>query len=63
MRHKICRGVILFMLGAMTYGFIGEALEVYGSRSAGNIGGEVLILPLMAGLVWLGWELCRNYHK
>lgn len=62
MLHKIGRGLILFMLGAMTYGFIDEALEAYGSRAAGNIGGEVLILPLMAGLIWLGWEL-RGNHK
>lgn len=57
MRDKIVRSIILMLLGAMIYGFIGAALEVYGSRSAGNIGGEVLVLPLMAGLVWLGWEL------
>lgn len=63
MRHKIGRGIILMLLGAMLYGFIGAAIEAYGNRSAGNIGGEALILPLMAGLVWLGWELCKNYRK
>lgn len=59
-RHEIVRDVILLALGAMMYGFIGAALEAYGSRAAGNIGGEVFVLPLMAGLVWLGWELRGN---
>lgn len=56
-RHEIVRDVILIALGAMMYGFIGAALEAYGSRAAGNIGGEAFVLPLMAGLVWLGWQL------
>ena len=57
MLDKIVRSIILMLLGAMIYGFGGAALEAYGSRLAGNIGGEALVLPLMAGLVWLGWEL------
>ena len=61
--HKIVRDVIIFLLGAMIYGFIGAAVEVSASREVGNFGGEVLILPLMAGLVWIGWELCKNYRK
>lgn len=61
--HKIVRDIIILLLGAMIYGFIGEALEAYGNRSAGNIGGEVLVLPLMAGMIWLGWELHKNYYK
>lgn len=56
-KHEIVRDVILLALGAMMYGFIGAALEAYGSRAAGNIGGEAFVLPLMAGLVWLGWQL------
>lgn len=56
-RREIVRDVILLALGAMMYGFIGAALETYGSRAAGNIGGEAFVLPLMAGLVWLGWQL------
>ena len=59
--HRIVRDVIIFLLGAMIYGFIGAAVEAYGGRTAGNFGGEVLILPLMAGLVWIGWELRKNY--
>lgn len=56
-RHEIVRDIILLALGACLYGFCGAALEAYRSRAAGNIGGEVFVLPLMAGLVWLGWEL------
>lgn len=59
--HKIVRDVIIFLLGAMIYGFIGEAVKIASSREIGNFGGEVLILPLMAGLVWIGWELRGNY--
>lgn len=58
--HKIVRDIIILLLGAMIYGFIGEAIRVYLSREVGNFGGEVLILPLMVGLVWLGWELHKN---
>ena len=58
--HKIVRDIIILLLGAMIYGFIGEAVRIASSREVGNFGGEVLILPLMAGLVWLGWELHEN---
>ena len=54
---KIVRSIILMLLGAMIYGFIVAAAEVYGSRSEGNFGGEVLIIPLMLGLIWLGWQM------
>lgn len=60
---KIVRGVLLMLLGAMIYGFISSAAEVYGSRTNGNIGGEVLVLPLMVGLIWLGWQIRANVHK
>lgn len=56
-KNMIVRDVILIALGACLYGFCVAALEAYGSRAAGNIGGEIFVLPLMAGLVWLGWEL------
>lgn len=59
--HKIVRDVIIFLLGAMIYGFISEAVQISTSREVGNFGGEVLILPLMVGLVWVGWELRKNY--
>lgn len=59
--HKIVRDIIIFLLGAMIYGFIGEAVRIASSRAAGNFGGEVFVLPLMAGLVWLGWELRKNF--
>ena len=59
--HKIVRDVIIFLLGAMIYGFISETVQISASREVGNFGGEVLILPLMAGLVWIGWELRGNY--
>lgn len=60
---KIVRSVILMLLGAMIYGFIGAAAEAYGSRSPGNFGGEILVLPMIAGLIWLGWQLRGKCHK
>lgn len=60
---KIVRSVLLMLLGAMIYGLIFSAAEVYGSRGNGNIGGEALILPLMIGLVWLGWQIRASVHK
>ena len=58
--HKIVRDIIILLLGAMIYGFIGEAVKISASREVGNFGGEVLVLPLMIGLVWLGWEFHEN---
>lgn len=60
---KIVRSVLLMLLGAMIYGFVSSAAEVYGSRTNGNIGGEALVLPLIVGLVWLGWQIRANVHK
>lgn len=60
---KIVRSVLLMLLGAMIYGFVSSAAEVYGSRTNGNIGGEAFVLPLMIGLVWLGWQIRANVHK
>lgn len=60
---KIVRSVLLMLLGAMIYGLISSAAEVYGSRGNGNIGGDALILPLMIGLVWLGWQIRADIHK
>ena len=48
---KIVCGILLMLLGALIYGFIEAAAKVYGSRAAGNFGGEVFVLPLMAGLI------------
>ncbi len=56
-KHEVVRDVILLALGACLYGFLGAAAEACGSRSAGNFGGEVFVIPLFIGLVWLGWEL------
>lgn len=60
---KIVLFVIIFTLGAATYGFIGETVEIYSQRSEGNCGGEVLILPLMIALIAFGWELRGCLHK
>ena len=60
---KIVRSVLLMLLGAMIYGFISSAAEIYCSRTNGNIGGEALVLPLMVGLIWLGWQIRANVHK
>ena len=60
---KIVSSILLMLLGAMIYGFISSAAEVHGSRTNGNIGGEALVLPLMVGLIWLGWQIRANVHK
>lgn len=60
---KIVRSILLMLLGAKIYGFIEAAVEVYGCRADGNVGGEVLILPLMILLIWFGWQLRANVHK
>lgn len=60
---KIVRSVLLMLLGAMIYGLVCSAAEIYGSRTNGNIGGEAFVLPLMALLIWLGWQIRANVHK
>ena len=55
MLDKIVRSIILMLLGAMIYGFVEAALEAYGSRLAGNIGGEIFVIPMILGFIWLGW--------
>lgn len=61
--NKIIRSVILMLLGAAIYGLIIEAAKVYGSRSAGNFGGEIFVLPLMIGLVCMAWVGAQSKHK
>lgn len=63
MIDKIVRSILLMLLGAMIYGLISSAAEIYGSRTNGNVGGEALILPLIIGLVWLGWQIRADIHK
>lgn len=60
---KIVNGILLMVLGAMIYGFIGAAAEAYGSRAPGDIGGEVIVIPLIIGLIVLGWQIRENVHK
>lgn len=54
---SLLNAVMLIILGALLHGIIQQTLEVISQRSSGNYGGELLILPLMALLVWLGWEI------
>ena len=63
MLDKIVRSLILMLLGASIYGFLIEAAKVYSSRSSGNIGGEIFVLPLRFGRVWLGCELRANVKR
>lgn len=53
---------IVFLTGMMTFGFLQSAYN-YSTNRQGNIGGEVLILPLMVCLVVLGWSSGRTYWK
>ncbi|MFV0401702.1 MAG: hypothetical protein ACK5LX_13950 [Oscillospiraceae bacterium] len=32
-------------------------------REPGNVGGEIFILPMIAGLFWLGWSMGRQYER
>ena len=61
--HKIIRSIMLIVIGALTYSFISEATAVYLSRPNGNIGGEILVIPMIAALIWLGWEIRDNIHQ
>ena len=54
---NLLKAVMLVIIGALLHGIIQQALEMISGRNVGNYGGELLILPLMALLVWLGWEI------
>lgn len=57
---KIIRFIIVFSLGACTYGFVCEAVKVSAERASGNAGGEILILPLVIILIALGYQIKAN---
>lgn len=57
---KIIKFIIVFLLGFSTYGFIGAAAEAYKNRADGNIGGEILIIPLIIVLIALGYQIKAN---
>lgn len=57
---KVVKFVIVFLLEFSTYGFIGAAVEAYKNRSDGNVGGEILIIPLIIVLIALGYQIKAN---
>lgn len=61
--NQLVKYILIFALGAMTYGFIGAALKASAGRSSGNFGGEVLVLPLLLGLIAFGGELANLHIK
>lgn len=50
-----------FMAGAMTLSVIQLASDTAQSRIDGKFGGEVLILPLMILLIYIGYLIAKYY--
>lgn len=60
---EILKSIVIFIIGVITACFILSALYVSAGRNAGNFGGEVMVLPLMIGLIWFGWQLACKWIK
>ena len=60
MIKKIMKYLIMFALGMCTYGFIQSAILVVRGR-VGTVGGEILVIPFMFGLIYIGWFFADTY--
>lgn len=56
MFRKLSRILIAFFAGALVWHFFLMSLQVLANRN-GTVGGEILFLPLMALIFYLGWEV------
>ena len=48
---------LLIMLGMALHSLLQQTVQAFSERAAGNVCGEILILPLILLLIWLGWQL------
>lgn len=62
MIKRIFRYVIMFLLGMCTYGCIQAAIITVKGR-VGTFGGEILVVPFMFGLIYMGWFLSEIHHR
>ena len=53
--------IAAYVAGIMTISIIDAGLISAGARTDGHIGGEVLILPLMLLLVYIGYLIAKMY--
>jgi hypothetical protein len=54
--RKVFHLAVAFLSGALVWHFFLMSLQVLASRN-GTVGGEILFLPLMALLFYLGWAV------
>jgi len=52
--QKVFHWAVAFLAGALVWHFFLMSLQVLASRN-GTVGGEILFLPLMALIFYLGW--------
>lgn len=62
MFKKILRYLIMFCLGACAFGLAQSVILTVRGR-VGTVGGEVFLLPFLAGMVYIGWMLSETYHR
>lgn len=58
---RILRYLIMFFLGACAFGLT-QAVIITVRGRVGTLGGEIFILPLLAGMFYIGWMLSDMYH-
>lgn len=54
--RKVFHWAVAFLSGALVWHFFLMSLQVLANRN-GTVGGEILFLPLMALIFYLGWEV------
>ena len=61
MMKKILNAVIFYITGTLSGMFVKYGFGTYVGRS-GNVGGEVLIIPLMIMLIYCGFSVSKFWY-
>jgi len=55
--------LLLILLGMTVHSVLQQAIRIFSERASGNAGGEVLVIPLVILLIWLGWYIRGIFKK
>ena len=60
---RIFRTVFVFLTGILSGIFVAQGLIVLAGRRGGNFGGEMLVLPLIGLLIYMGVMIGRMFPE
>lgn len=60
---RVSKVIYIFMVGILSGIFISQGLVVLAHRTGWNFGGEVIILPLIFLLIYLGFMIGRMHTE